>query len=321
MQNPIPYVCPDPLYEPSPVPEKAASYLKPENPRLLELRERYANLQTEALSPSIWDDEHRENQLNLTFFRGDNAYVWQKRDKNLEVNNLLTAYYYLTVDRLNLFDTFKEDNLFGIFTYPFLKDKLVSRDLLDSIGEILFLEETLQLSTREWNILDIGAGYGRLAHRMVEALPKLKGYFCVDAIPESTFLSEFYLDFRSVNHKAKVWCLDEIEQKLKTQKIDLALNIHSFSECTAAAAKYWLELLKAHEVPNLMIVPNPVFEGGEIIYSSELDKSEPDLMPIIQEVGYQPVYQRPKYTDPGVQQHGVTPTWYHLFRLEKSPST
>jgi len=313
--NPEHYVIPEALSAPSEIPAEALVYLQKDNERLLELKRRYAALDIEALRPSIWDEGHTAEQLEMAYFRGDNAFVWQKRDNNLETNYLLAAYYYQSIDKLNLLETLKEDDHFGIFTYPFQENKLLSRDLLDSVGEILFLDETLNLSQQSWNILDIGAGYGRLAHRMMEALPNLKGYYCVDAVPESTFISEYYLRFRE--SKAQVWCLDEIEAQLAAEQIDLAVNIHSFSECTAAAAKYWLDLLREHRVPYLLTVPNPVFEQGEVLYSKEMDKSEPDLMPTILEAGYVPIVQRPKFLEPGVQRNGVTPTWYHLFRLEQ----
>lgn len=317
MENTEPYQIPDPLYVPSPLPEKAKNYLKANNQRLVELKKRYGQVQNEALKPSVWDDNHTSKQLDLSFFRGDNAYVWQKRDNNEEVNYLITAYYYQSIDQLGLLETLEEDNLFGIFSYPFKDGKLISRDLLDSIGEILFLEQTIGISKKKnLKILDIGAGYGRLAHRMVKALPNLEAYYCVDAVPESTFISEYYLDFRAVPSKAKVWCLDEIEAQLATEKIDLALNIHSFSECTSDTAKYWLDLLKKYEVPYLMMAPNPVHEGGKTIYSKEMDGTEPDLLPTIEAAGYVPVCQQPKYSDPGVQKYGVTPTWHHLFQLK-----
>ena len=54
-------------------------------------------------------------------------------------------------------------------------------------------------------MLDIGAGYGRLAHRMSAAFPQLEDYCCVDAVPESTFLSEYYLRHRGCTPPARVW--------------------------------------------------------------------------------------------------------------------
>ena len=50
-------------------------------------------------------------------------------------------------------------------------------------------------------LLDIGAGYGRLAHRLAESVPATE-IMCTDAVPASTFLSEFYLRFRGVDNRA-----------------------------------------------------------------------------------------------------------------------
>jgi hypothetical protein len=44
----------------------------------------------------------------------------------------------------------------------------------------------------------------RLAYRMSEALPNLAGYDCIDAVPVSTFLCEYYLGFRGVPDTVRV---------------------------------------------------------------------------------------------------------------------
>ena len=62
---------------------------------------------------------------------------------------------------------------------------LVSRDLLDSINELTFLDDELGIAQRNMTILDIGAGYGRLAHRATTAFENLT-YLCTDAIPLSS---------------------------------------------------------------------------------------------------------------------------------------
>ena len=50
----------------------------------------------------------------------------------------------------------------------------------------------------------------------------------------STFVSDYYLRFRNAS-KAVVVPLDEIETWLTSQKVDIAINIHSFSECQLSA--------------------------------------------------------------------------------------
>jgi hypothetical protein len=110
-------------------------------------------------------------------------------------------------------------------------------------------------------VLDIGAGYGRLAHRMLTALPNIRDYYCTDAVPVSTFLSEYYLQYRELGDRAHVIPLDEIENTLKEQPVQLAINIHSFSECGTAAIDWWVKLLAKSKVRHLMIVPNHATGG------------------------------------------------------------
>ena len=117
-----------------------------------------------------------------------------------------------------------------------IASRVFSRDLLDSTIELNFLEKYLKLSRREnLNILDIGAGYGRLAHRTANTLSNLSTYFCTDAVPESTFLSEYHITFRNLEDRVTVVPLDEIEQCIREWNIYLAVNIHSFSECSLEA--------------------------------------------------------------------------------------
>ena len=90
-------------------------------------------------------------------------------------------------------------------------------------------------------MLDIGAGYGRLAHRMVSALPGVERYLCTDAVAVSTFVSDYYLRFRGME-KALAIPLDVIDNSLRDYPVDLAINIHSFSECQTRAIEWWIRL-------------------------------------------------------------------------------
>jgi hypothetical protein len=109
----------------------------------------------------------------------------------------------------------------------------VSRDLLDSIIELNFLEEALEISSRKaLRVIDIGAGYGRLAHRATVAAPMI-GYVCTDGIALSTVLCETYLQYRKTERTAVV-PLDEVSVVVSDSHFDLAINIHSFSECPLA---------------------------------------------------------------------------------------
>lgn len=292
-------------YKPSPLPEGAAGYLVPTNPRLVALRERYAAFDPSVTTPLVWTDTLVSAE-DMQYFRGDNAYVWQVRGVGMNVMSYaLTAYYMQSIDELGLLARIHEDDYFGVHNFK-VGGRVISRDLLDSVAEIYFLEKHLGISTRpDLSVLDIGAGYGRLAHRMTGALPNVSRYLCTDAYPVSTFISEYYLRFRGIDHRAQAVPLDEIEQTLSAKPVDLAVNIHSFSECKASAIEWWLALLEKHQVRHLMIVPNT----GDALRTHE----GVDFGAIVEKHGYRLKAMEPKYRDPVVQQCGVNPAYYFLF--------
>ena len=99
-----------------------------------------------------------------------------------------------------------EDGAFGCWTTDVPGRGKLSRDRLDSVSETLFLERQLNVLSRPGiRILDIGAGYGRFAYRMAQAHSSLADYCCVDAVPESTFLSEYYLGSATSRHRREWW--------------------------------------------------------------------------------------------------------------------
>ncbi|MCJ7735238.1 MAG: hypothetical protein MUP11_11890, partial [Anaerolineales bacterium] len=144
-------------------------------------------------------------------------------------------------------------------------------------------------------------------HRMVKALPNLKSYYCADAIPVSSFIAEYYMRFRGIDNKAHVAGLDTIQNDIKVGEIDLAVNIHSFSECTLTAIEWWLKLLREKEVPALMIVPN---SGTDL-----LTNDGQDFQHLVEQYGYQLVTREPKYKDPVVQKYALSPDYFYLFKL------
>ena len=181
--------------------------------------------------------------------------------------------------------------------------------------EIYFLEKHLNLSDlKDLTILDIGAGYGRLAHRMASALPNIKEYLCTDGVAISSFISDYYLRFRGLEDRAKVIPLDRIENTLCYKSVDLAINIHSFSECTISAIDWWMSLLKKSKVKYLMIVPNSGDHGGDHLLTND----GKDFGEVIEKHGYKLAVKNPKYRDPIVQKYAINPTYHYLFQLQES---
>jgi hypothetical protein len=293
---------------------ECAAYMRRDNPRLLELRKLYAGLDPALKTSLLWTEEYA-SQTDLANFRGHSAWVWQRGNPSLHQRAyLLATYYVLAHDRLGLMEKLNEDGAFGVITYE-IAGREISRDLLDSILEIDFLDRHLNIvSSPPLSVLDIGAGYGRLAHQMLTAIPSLENYLCADAIAESSFVCEYYLKYRGLEGRFKMVPAPEIDAALDLARADLAINIHSFSECSLAAVKWWMDRLAAHAVKHFMIVPNACGHDGQLLRNNAGE----DMLPIIERSGYRLVVKEPKYSDPEVQKVALNPTWFWLFeRSEK----
>lgn len=294
------------------LPAGAVDYLRSDHPYLRELQHKYQLLSCAALVHSQWSDSYVASQVPFHAFRGDCGYVYQHRDFNLPVTYLSTFYYLQANGSLPLLDKLVEDDLFGAYVLD-VAGRQISRDRLDSTCEISFLESRLQLSRRSsYQIIDIGSGYGRLAHRLVQAMENVY-VTCVDAIPESTFICDYYLRFRGAHSRARTIPLPEFLDAQTQFHYDLAVNVHSFSECTSQAVSWWMDLLRQMKVPHLLVVPNG--DGGGQLLTTEVDRSRNDFGCIIQKHGYKLVLREPKYLEPLLQRYGVTPTHYFLFEL------
>ena len=293
-------------FEPVPLPPGADATLRFDNPRVLELERRYRG--HPAAARSEWSDAYIAAQVPLPYFRGDSAYVWQLRERHDEASYALTTLYARQHDRLGLLGRLGEDGAFGAHTYD-VDGLCVSRDLLDSVAELTFLDDALALAqAAELTVLDVGAGYGRFAHRATEAF---EGVTCVaaDGVPLSTFLCEYYLGHRGAE-RAEVVPLDEVTEHLDGRRIDLAVNVHSFSECPLASIEWWLDALAAADVRHLFVVPN----NGERFLSTEVGGDKRDFRPAIEARGFRLVRSQPKYPhSQAVQRHGLFPAYYFLF--------
>lgn len=282
--------------------------------RLAELHDAVEASHGPLVATSQWDDAYIGAEIDLENFRADGGFVWQHRDGNLAIHHVLTDLYLRTIDTLGLLERCEEDGAFGCETYLGVGGHPLSRDLLDSVSEILFLERTIGISSiHDLGILDVGAGYGRLAHRMAESLPNLANYLCADAIPEATYLADLYLRYRNLPDSVRSVRLDLLEDEVAATKIDCAVNIHSFTECPMAAIRWWLDLIARAEIEYLLIVPNSEQHGGTELCSKEADGKRLDFLPELTERGFDLVIEEPKYTDETIQEFGVSPTRRYLF--------
>lgn len=294
-------------YRPEDLPAGAGDYLAVANPRLIELRKRYANFDPEVTRGTIWNEDASElRTLDLRFFRGDNPYVFQQQTSYAnELSYALTWYHGLAGRAAAILPVLTEDPLFGVYVEE-VGGNAVSRDRLDSASEVRFLIDHAGLSANSRGILDIGAGYGRLPYRIGQVFPQLP-CFATDAVPESTFLSEYYLRFRQ--SPAKVVPVDEVDDLLASQPIDIATNVHSFSECRPEAIDWWVRRLSAAGVRYLMVIPNQSVDGTCMTNAGE------DMNAIFARRGYGLAVSQRRFDDPILVRWGVDPGLMSLFEL------
>lgn len=302
------------------LPIGAASELTRNNPRLLKLSKIYEGMHLPVNTRSAWNMQRMDASLNLSHFRGQNAYIWQYIDwpRTTILKYYIFAQYVHSFDRYRLLEQLGEDGAFGCWTFSYPGLPVVSRDLLDSVNEIIFLDNHLGILRRAGlRVLDIGAGFGRLAYRMSQAVRDLSDYCCVDAIPESTFLCEYYTHYRNCPPAVRVLPLHELDSGLSTRAFDLVVNIHSFSECTYEAVAWWAKHLQRLRIPNLLIIPNEPTEllSTEILRSGETKAARRDFRPLIEGAGYELRICEPVLNDPATRELVNIHDHFHLFTL------
>lgn len=251
------------------------------------------------INPTVWNPNTSYIMNTFTpYFRGENAYVWQECQGD---NRETYAKYYEKIKAIDvldkLLDKTKEDGSYGCISYN-IDNVIVSRDLLDSILEIYFLKSCFS-NLNELKILDIGAGYGRLCKRYTDCFPGSQ-YFVTDAIPYSTYCSNLYLG----NNNNNVINLFDIEEKLKTIKIDMAINIHSFPECNINDVEWWIKLINSNKIKYIFFVPNSPDSTPDYILTNDKSSS---ILDIFTKYNYKVKHFRNLYTELNIEYSYVAP--------------
>lgn len=225
--------------------------------------------------------ESQAKIIDRANFRGDGQYLEQKAEMPMH------ALYQDLVKRGHdgKFEFLKEDGAFGCRTKWLTGPNIiVSRDLIESIYEIAFIEESLGKMPEF--ILDIGAGYGRLAHRILSLFNRGIHITCTDLVPISREICKFYLESKEMYN----WSVVKPEDLAQNLPFDLAINIHSWPECDPEEVEWWLEKLAEWKVKNLMVIPHNVgfwYRNGkgefrstiEKYYKLKVEKTMPEVWP------------------------------------------
>lgn len=299
----------------TPLPTGAMTYLRTDSTRLRELAENYRSTSVPAVAPP----ERATKPIALRYFRGDNLRARHRLEHPRAMAMVLFIYMRYLESRGGraLLERLAEDGAFGAWTADVGTSGKLSRDRLESVSEILFLERHLGiLGQAGIRILDFSGGYGRLAHRMSEAHPSVSDYCCVDESPESAFLTEYYLGFRGFSPPARVISPGELGA-LEPGSFDVAINSRGFSQCTLVASKWWLGQLGRLRVPQLFLMT----KAPDVITSGDLDAGGPDVMPSVIEAGYRLTAVEPVIADPAIQEIVGSYGSLCLFAFEQSQDT
>ena len=192
---------------------------------------------------NFWQNGHERN-INEDKFRGHEQYLGQHGYPHRAVVDYLKS-----VGLADWISKLSEDDAFDN-PVEIVDGLTVSRDLLDSILEIDFMLRAGGLPCG--TILDIGAGYGRLAYRITQSFESTSVY-CVDAISISQRVCAKYLAYRGAT-RAFVG-----ERPVHA---DLAINVFSWGECALDEVRGWLDVLEEMQVPRLFHIPHTLSFGS-----------------------------------------------------------
>lgn len=229
---------------------------------------------------AMWTDWQERVRAALPNFAANTIYVEQDSPSAEEFNEVLLDLFergVVTKDSTGM----TRDAQYGARVVETPMGPL-TRMWLDAQVEKDFIIRHLIAPCTGWDItvLDIGAGYGRLA---VELAPRVADYLTVDPVPISVELCRKYCDRHAPQ---KVGVMDiagfrKFKQDWSPGLVDLAINIHSWNECSLPNIQAWLMELAALRVPYLFTVSHGRPHLKEKTYYS-WGKGQPSFRPFIE---------------------------------------
>jgi len=274
------------------------------------LRQVYAEHPLARVSGRIWAEGDRPGvalqDIDVTTFRADNAFVWQGRLHTLG-DFALAALWAARQDTGKLLQRLDESGEYGVDMFN-VADRQWSRDLIDSVLEITFLREHLPADFLDTEpVVDIGAGYGRLVTRLAAVTTNDRIVAC-DGVALSTLICRGYVEHLNLQDRVEVVALPDVDG---LAGFGLATNVHSFSEMSPEAVSWWLTWLRERQVRFLFIVPNRSTNREPALNSGQ------SIVPLLTDHGYSLVTHRRKYTDPVVDSAAAYADDYYLYEWNR----
>lgn len=195
----------------------------------------------------MWDQWQAKVKASLPNFAAPGIFVSQDRPQS---DYIESAQY---VAQRGLIDVAGKarDEQFGAIVYDTPTLGRVTRAWLDSNIEIDFLRRNLGDKLSKMSVLDIGAGYGRLA---VSMRPFVREFICVDGVEISTQICRQYTQQFAPSVKVVT------KPELTGLSIDLAMNIHSWNECSYIQIQDWIQMIVGMDAQYLFFVSHSPFQ-------------------------------------------------------------
>ncbi len=195
---------------------------------------------------NLWDTWQHTVRAGLPWFARSPYYVDQDNTSQSELEAIVQT---LAPDPIAQLRDVKH----GARTFQTKALGALTRMWVDGCIETRFLQRVLPTPLAEQQVLEIGAGYGRLA---VMLAPIVASYTCVDPVPVSVQVCRTYTDLYA---PGRVTVLDAQTFSQASPHWTLAINIHSWNECTLPQVEAWLDVLTA---PLLFTVSHGTFADG-----------------------------------------------------------
>lgn len=221
---------------------------------------------------AMWADWQERVKASLPFnFASNPIYVEQNSPSEVEFEKWAA---WIKGDEIDV-DGKMRDADYGARVVFTPSQGLITRMWLDSNVESKFLGPHFDM--RSTKVLDIGAGYGRLAAVLG---PQCASYTCVDAVPISTQISREYLSRHG--DRTAVLDLETFKQSYRDLNVDLAINIHSFNECSLECIEAWLDCLDVMRVPYLFTVSHGQLSGTHETPYRSFGNGDPSFRPLLE---------------------------------------
>jgi hypothetical protein len=191
----------------------------------------------------MWQEWQKKAQASVSNFAAESVYVSQNsysEERFNEVAKEVAAFPPVDIGGKS------RDSEFGARVVQTALGG-VTRMWLDGNVEIEFIRRNMPGFLQKSSVLDIGAGYGRLAVMM---RPLVKEYTCVDPVKVSTAICRDYT--ARFSPTVITLALDEFVNG--GAQYDLAINIHCWNECTLEQVDAWVRVIAERKIAFLFTV-------------------------------------------------------------------